>query len=112
MFVPNPSSYPSPSAMELGQKIVTVIQEFQQRRTGVTTADIRAALRIAAVSTGADASRRVAVRLTILLVLAGVLVAVFSQAGGGGGRPSATTMPIVFALVVLGLIALLLVRRR
>ena len=70
IVIPTPASA-SPAAMELGQRLVNVIEDFRRQRPGTSAEDVRQALRIAAAHSGA---RPVMLKLAIAL-LVGVVVA-------------------------------------
>jgi len=69
IVIPTPS-VASPAAMELGQKLVNVIEEFRAARPGTSGTDIRQALRIASLH-AAPMQRT----LRFVLMLVAVLVA-------------------------------------
>jgi len=75
MFVPMATpSQASAAAMELGQRLVNVIEEYRRQHPGMTDEDIRLALRIASQhSAGASQRIRMLTILTIGLLVAGLL---------------------------------------
>ena len=80
IVIPTPPSA-SPAAMELGQRLVNMIEEFERNRPGTSKEDVRQALRIA---TAHAAPLRNAMRRLILILIAllvGSVFALFAQHG-------------------------------
>jgi hypothetical protein len=67
IVVPPVHAYGSPAALELGQRLANVINEYRASRPGTTGEDVRAALRIAGQTVGNGADRR-----RTVLIVAGV----------------------------------------
>jgi hypothetical protein len=72
-----PSSGASYVAVELAQKLIAVIKEFEQTHPGTTRTHISQALRMVAMQTGASRMRPVILAVVIALVLLGFLAALW-----------------------------------
>lgn len=59
IIIPPVHSTGSPAALELAQKISNAISEYQQTHPGVSSSDVREAIRIAQTSAGAGTNRRI-----------------------------------------------------
>ncbi len=112
IIVPPVTSQASPSTLELGGKIVTLIREYQTNRPDVSAAEIRHALRLAEQSTAGSDVRRVVVMLTAALVAAGALSLLLLRHSGPAHRPTSLYMPLmVGVLVVIVAVAALAAKR-
>ena len=107
IIIPPTPSHASPAAQELGQKIATVIREYQQSHPGLPSADIHQALRIARMNSGAGPNPRFLIALLAgLLLLGGFLTFYLSSKpdGDSTGLPIMPVLVAVFAIVMLGII--------
>lgn len=75
MFVPPVTSTGSPAALELAQRIVSVIQEYRTSHPDVSGREIYQALRIAERHSGSVDVRRFVLVIAVALLLAGLLFA-------------------------------------
>jgi hypothetical protein len=111
MFIPV-STQASPAAMELALKLTNVIREYQQTRSDVTSRDIRHALRMTELSTGAGAPRVIILGAVMLALAAGLILALYTGGGARAGAPPSTMMPmLLIALVIALFVVVRLVRR-
>jgi len=111
-FVPPPQSRASTLAIELGNKIAGLIQEFKASHPGTSDTDIVNALRIAEKQTGAGATRQVVVAVAVGLLLLGVLLAYFFAAKTGAGGPPRGMIVLIIAGIAVAAIAVKLVAGR
>jgi len=102
VFVPTvPNQSASPFAMELGQKITTVIQEYRQSHPGLSGREVRDALRIAEMAGGGySAARSVILAAVVAATLMGLLFA-FSTGKGRGVPPGGAHGMVPFLAILL-----------
>lgn len=112
IIVPPTSSQASPAAQELGQKITTVIREYQQSHPGLPSADVRQALRIARLNSGTDANLRFIVVITIGLLVLGGFLALFLSSRSDGDGSSFPIMHVLVAVVVLVMLGVMVAAKR
>jgi hypothetical protein len=112
IIIPPVHSTGSPAALELAQKISNAISEYQQTHPGVSSSDIREAIRIAQTSAGAGTNRRIAVLVATVLamVIAFSLTSTFGRAGHG--HMSFFMMPWALVVIIAGLAVVVLKARR
>ncbi|MFH1143362.1 MAG: hypothetical protein V1774_02320 [Candidatus Eisenbacteria bacterium] len=72
IVIPTPASA-SPAAMELGQRIVNLIEEFHRQRPGTSAQDVRQALRIAATHSAPMQRMRVMILVLVALLVGSVI---------------------------------------
>jgi hypothetical protein len=112
IIVPPVHSSASPTALELAQRIANAIAEYRQTHPGVSSTDIREAMRIAAASTGADGNRRFAIIAAVavaMLVAAGLLSTLGRM---GHTHAPATVWPAIGIAAVAAVLVLLIKARR
>lgn len=102
---------PSANAQELADKLGTTVREFEQSHPGTSADDIRQALRIASSRSSASSAGAYLGLILGLLALAGGFVFFYAQRGGFGFDGPATPM-ILIAIVVLGLLGVLVAKKR
>jgi hypothetical protein len=110
MFVPI-QSQASPAAMELALRITNVIREFQEGRTDVKSRDIRRALRMAELSTGAGPARAMAISAILGMTATVLGLVLIISKGKESPGPTPATLPLILMMVVLGVFVMLLVVR-
>lgn len=111
MFVPV-QAQASPAAMELALKITNVIREFQQGRSDVSSRDIRHALRMAELSTGAGAPRAMILGAVMVALAVGLILALYTSGGTKGNAPSSSMMPMLVITAVIALFVVMRLARR
>jgi hypothetical protein len=106
-IVPTGSSQASPNAQELGRRLVALIREYQQNHPDTGRTDVRQALKIAELSTGAALRGNTAlIAIIIAVLLVGLLVGFLQSAGSfdpGSQLPMIALVGVV--VVVLGVVA-------
>jgi hypothetical protein len=112
IIIPPVHSTGSPAALELAQKISNAISEYQQTHPGVSSSDVREAIRIAQTSAGAGTNRRIAVVVAaaLAMVIAFSTMSTFGRAGHG--HLSFFMMPWVLVVILTGLVVVALKARR
>ncbi len=110
IVVPPVHSSGSPAALELAQKISNAISEYQQTHPGVSTGDIREAMRIVQTNTGTGTNRRIGVMVAavVSILIAVGLMPTFSHAG----HVHDFMMPWVLIVIVGGVFAIAMKARR
>jgi len=110
-IVPSPPSPPSPRTRELAALLTKVLEEYKRSHPGTKDSEIRAAVRLAQLSSRSGnqalpALLSVGVGLLVAGVLAGVLVLRSSgtPAIDGSAMPMVIVALIVFLLIVLVLV--------
>jgi hypothetical protein len=111
IVVPPVQRYASPAALDLGQRLANVVQEYRRTHPGVSDADVRQAYRVALECVGGSGRRTAA--LLVGLGVAAAFLAVPLVLRGGATRPGAMplTMLLVFGLIVAVLAVTLVARR-
>jgi hypothetical protein len=112
MFVPPVQDRASALAIELGNKIAGLIQEFRQSHPGTSDADVRNAIRIAEMQSGSRARAQVAIAIGVALLLFGVLMAFFMSRGPGSGGPPNNMIILIIAGIAVAALAVKFVARR
>ena len=112
-FVPYvPPQPPSPRAMELGQRLAEVIEQYRQLHPDLNRADVAQATQFAlARAGGSGAAVPRAVLLAVMgAVVAGLFVALATSRGEWGSQPAVAM--IVVAIAVAAVLLLVLLKRR
>ena len=110
--VPSPPPPPSPRTRELAALLTKVLTEYKKSHPAATDAEIKAAVRLAQLSSrsgsqAVPAILGVGVFLLVAGILAGVLVL---RSGGGAGIDWSVTPMVVMALIIFLGILLVLVK--
>jgi hypothetical protein len=110
MVVPTQAPPPSPRTRELAELLDRVLEEYTKAHPATTRAEIRAAIRMAQMSTGPDRTKVAAgVSLAIGLSLAmGVLGFAFFRSGGD--MEFRASLPIIM-IVLFGIVAAVVAMR-
>jgi hypothetical protein len=112
MFIPPPHTQASALAIELGNKIAAMVQEFRQTHPGTSDTDVRSAFRVASMQTGAGATKQmVAGLLAGLLVALGLALFFFRAGSTPGATPPGMLVWIIAAFVVVAIIVRMAARR-
>jgi len=112
MFVPPVQDRASALAIELGNRIAGLIQEFKQSHPGTSDTDVRNAIRIAEMQSGSSARTQLVVALTVGLLLLGGLAAFFFSRSPGSEAPSNSMIILIIAGIAVAALAVKLVARR
>lgn len=97
---------PSPRTRELAGLLTKVLEEYEKAHPAVTSAEVRAALRLAQMSAGPDRSKvaagvSLAVGLGVAMLTLGLF---FFRSSGGGGDME---FPVILPMIIMGVIVLL-----
>lgn len=105
----SPSPPPSPRTRELAGLLTKVLEEYKKSHPATSDAEIRAAVRLAQLSTRSGNQAQTAIlSLGVGLLAAGVAAGiVFFRAGGGGDMEPAFPMIIAAVAIFLALILVL-----
>ncbi|MFC1573425.1 hypothetical protein ACFL6M_07490 [Candidatus Eisenbacteria bacterium] len=112
MFVPPVKSQASPTALELGQRIINTIQEFQAGHPGTSATDIQSALRIAETNTAAVSRRKIIKILLLGLFVFGMFVALFYRRNPDFADGAVPLFPAAIAVLVLVILGVVVFTRR
>jgi hypothetical protein len=112
IIVPPASSQASPAAQELGQKITTVIREYQQSHPGLPHADVHQALRLAQMNSGVGAGSRSKLAVLVGLLLLGAFLAFSLHSRQDGGSTSSPFMPFLVLVLIVVLLGIVVVAKR
>ena len=99
---------PSPRTRELAGLLTKVLDEYTKAHPAVSKAEIRAAFRMAQMTTGQDSTRTALVLSLGLGVMIFVLALglFFARAGGGEALPDESARMIVLGVIIfLGILA-------
>lgn len=102
---------PSANAQELADQLATTVREFEQSHPGISADDIRQAMQLASGRVSGSSPGAFVGLILGLLVLAGGFVFFYAQRGGFGFTGPAMPM-ILIAVVVLGLLGVMVARKR
>jgi hypothetical protein len=112
IFVPPVQSVASPAALDLGQRLANVVQEYRQTHPGTSGEDVRQAFRVAAQVNAGGAGRR-SIALGIALAAAVIALLMPLVMGRATGRPIAGPwLPILMIGLIAVLFAVVRVARR
>ena len=107
VIVPPVHSLASPTALDLGQRIVNAVQEYRQTHPGTSDEDVREALRIASMN--APGGGRRGVRVAILAATVAALAGTLLVWHGPHRVPFPTSAP--FILLVVAVLAIMVALR-
>jgi hypothetical protein len=110
VFVPPVQTIASATALDLGQRIVNLVQEYRQTHPGTSADDVREALRLATLNTPAGGRRRARVAVLVAAAAVAALVPVLLQTHRGR-VPFPISLPVVVMVVVLMVILMTGLRR-
>jgi hypothetical protein len=110
VFVPPVHTVASPTALDLGQRILSLVQEYRQTHPGTTADDVGEALRLAAMNVPAGGRRRARIAVLVAAAVAAALVPLLLTAHRGR-VPFPMSLPIVVMVVVLMVILMTGLRR-
>jgi hypothetical protein len=109
----SPSSPPSPRTRDLASLLTKVLEEYRKTHPATTDAEIRAAVRLAQLtSRSGNPAVPLLVSLCLGLLVAGVLGALFFFRSAGGAEFGPEMPMVVMALVVFLAIVAILVKVR
>jgi hypothetical protein len=93
---------PSPRTRELAGLLTKVLEEYQNAHPSVSRSEVRAALRLAQLSTGGDkAPVALVVSLTLGLLVAGVGLGLLFFMRGGGEIEMTSSLPMVIMAIAI-----------
>lgn len=106
-----PSPPPSPRTRELAALLTRVLEEYRKSHPATTDAEVRAAVRLAQLSTrsGSQATPLL-VSLALGILVAGVLAGVLVFRSEGGVEWSAAMPMVIFAVVAFLLILMIVIK--
>lgn len=106
-----PSPPPSPRTRELAALLTRVLEEYRKSHPATTDAEVRAAVRLAQLSTrsGSQATPLL-VSLALGILVAGVLAGVFVLRSGEGLEWSAGMPMVIFAIVTFLAVLMIVVK--
>jgi hypothetical protein len=111
VIVPPVHSFASPTALDLGQRIVNAVQEYRQTHPGTSDEDVREALRIASMN-GPAGGRRGARVAILAATAAAVAVTLLIWRQPAHRVPFPTSVPfILLAVTVLAILVAVRGRR-
>jgi len=106
-----PSMPPSPRTRELAGLLTKVLEEYKKSHPGTSDAEIRAAVRLAQLSSRSGNQALPAIlSVSVGLLAAGVAAGLVFFRAGGGGEMEPTLAMVVFAVTVFLAIIMVLVK--
>ncbi|MGW8265777.1 MAG: hypothetical protein ACWGSQ_05370 [Longimicrobiales bacterium] len=111
-IVPSPPSPPSPRTRELAALLTKVLEEYKKSHPATSDSEIRAAVRLAQLSSrSGNQALPALLSVGLGLLVAGVLAGVLVLRSSGGPAPDWSGMPmVVMAVIAFLLIVLVLVK--
>jgi hypothetical protein len=111
VFVPvHPNLPTSPFALELGQKLSGVVEEYRRTHPGMSRRDVRDAFRVAQTASGDGGWRRVLTTLVTVAIASGLFAEILGARWWRRGFHSTPWLAIV-AAIIAAVILIRLARR-